>query len=108
MKSLYDNDDDLSFDDMVGYIGSFLHWGIFKVRPPKTKPNNARYVMFKHDVETEKHLGIQFLLTGILSVYYDSSRTNVVRPGFTSFPSNRHHDRNLGVIISKIPAQIKD
>ena len=108
MKSLYDEDKNLAFDDMVGYIGSFKHWGIFKARPTKGNPNNARYVMFIHDENTENHLGLQFLLTGILSVYYDSSRTNVIRPGFTSFPSNRPHDRELGVIISKIPTLIID
>jgi len=108
MKSVYDEDKDLAFDDMVGYIGSFKHWGIFKARPTKSEPYNARYVMFKHDENTENHLGLQFLLTGILSVYYDSSRTSVVRPGFTSFPSNRPHDKELGVIVSKIPAKITD
>lgn len=106
MNSLYDSDKDLSFDDMVGYIGSFKHWGIFKSRPKVNKPTNATYLMFKHDKKTENHLGLQFLLTGILSVYYDSSRTNVSRPGFTSFPSKRLYDRKLGEIKSKIPAKI--
>lgn len=106
MKSLYDGDEDLSFDDMVGYIGSFKHWGIFKASPKVDKPANATYLVFKHEEKTENHLGLQFLLTGILSVYYDSSRTKVCRPGFTSFPTNRPHDIVLGEIISKIPAKI--
>lgn len=108
MKSLYDNDENLGFDDMVGFIGVLKHWSIFKARPEKRKPCDARYVMFKHDKKTENHFGLQFLLTGVLSVYYDKSRTNVIRPGFTSFPSHRSHDRSLGVIISKIPAKITD
>lgn len=108
MKLMYENDDNLGFDDMVGYLGAFKHWGIFKARPKEKKPKDARYVMFKHDEETENHLGLQFLLTGILSVYYDCSRTNVIRPGFTSFPSNRPYDRELGIIQSKIPAKITD
>lgn len=106
MKTLYDADADLSFDDMVGYIGSFKHWGIFKIRPTKGTCDKADYVMFKHDEQTEMHLGLQFLLTGILSVYYDESRTQVCRPGFTSFPSHRPHNRMLGSIEAKIPAQI--
>lgn len=108
MKSLYNSDEDLNFDDMVGYIGSFKHWGIFKTRPTLKKSTCAKYVMFKHNEKTENHLGLQFLLTGILSVYYDSSRTNVSRPGFTSFPSKRPHDRILGEINSIIPATIAE
>lgn len=104
MQALYQNDDDLSFDDMIGYIGSLKHWGIFKTRPNEKNLYQGKYVMFKHDNETENHLGLQFLLTGILSVYYDKSRSTVSRPGFTSFPSQRPHDRELGIINCKIPA----
>ena len=106
MESTYNSDDDLSFDDMIGYIGSFKHWGIFKARPSSKHPEQARYVAFEHDKNNENHLGLQFLLTGILSVYYDKSRSAITRPGFTSFPSNRPHDRELGIIESKIPAKI--
>lgn len=108
MKSMYENDDNLGFDDMVGYIGAFKHWGIFKARPYKKAPKEARYMMFKHDNNAENHLWLQFLLTGILSVYYDKSRTNITRPGFTSFPSGRNYDRELGVITAKFPAKITD
>lgn len=108
MKSMYENDDNLGFDDMVGYIGAFKHWGIFKARPDKKAPKEARYMMFKHDNNAENHLWLQFLLTGILSVYYDKSRTNITRPGFTSFPSGRNYDRELGVITAKFPAKITD
>lgn len=108
MKSMYDNDDNLGFDDMVGYIGAVKHWSIFKARPDKKAPKEARYMMFKHDNNAENHLWLQFLLTGILSVYYDKSRTNITRPGFTSFPSGRNYDRELGVITAKIPAIISE
>lgn len=107
MKFLYDNDENLAFDDMVGYIGAIKHWSIFKKRPTKKNPKEARYIMFKHDENTE-HLWLQFLLTGILSVYYDSSRSTIIRPGFTAFPSKRQCDKELGVIVSKIPAKITD
>lgn len=108
MKSLYDEDENLAFDDMVGYIGAVKHWSIFKARPTKKNPKGANYMMFKHDENTEKHLWLQFLLTGILSVYYDSSRSSVIRPGFTAFPSKRAYDRKLGVIVARIPAKITD
>ena len=106
MKSLYENDSDLSFDDMIGYIGAFKHWGIFKARPSTKDPTKANYIMFEHAEKRENHLGLQFLITGILSVYYDKSRSTVTRPGFTSFPSKRPQDRTLGTIESKIPATI--
>ncbi len=109
MKSLYENkDEDLGFDDMIGYIGAVRHWGIFKKRPTKKNPKEARYVMFKHNDNTDNYLWLQFLLTGILSVYYDNSRTNITRPGFTSFPSGRNYDRELGIITAKFPAKITD
>lgn len=108
MKSLYDTDEKLAFDDMIGYIGAVKHWSIFKARPEKKAPKGARYMMFKHDNNAENHLWLQFLLTGILSVYYDKSRTNKSRPGFTSFPSGRNYDRELGVITAKFPAKITD
>ena len=48
--------------------------------------------------KNEEYLGLQFLLTGILSVYYDPSRNQTERPGFTAFPSNRRQDKDLGVV----------
>lgn len=83
------------FDDLVGYIGSFNSWSIFKKHPKKE--NIGKYIYFKHSNE-ELHMGFQFLLTGILSVYYDETRNNVSRPGFTAFPSRRGQDENLGNI----------
>lgn len=87
------------FDDLVGYIGSLNKWSIFKKRP-KEKINKAEYLYFNHN-EEEMHLGFQFILTGILSVYYDHSRNNISRPGFTAFPSRRACDNKLGEILVK-------
>lgn len=108
MKSLYNEDENLAFDDMVGYVGAVKHWSIFKARPDKKNPQEAKYLMFNHNENAENHLWLQFLITGILSVYYDSSRTSIVRPGFTSFPSGRGYDKELGVITAKIPAIISE
>lgn len=86
----------VSFDQLIGYIGALDKWSIFK-RRPKTQVQAAEYVGFNHQ-EGESHLGLQFLLTGILSVYYDDSRRALRRPGFTAFPSGRPLDKKLGEI----------
>lgn len=86
------------FDDLIGYIGSLDKWSIFKKRPQKG--HNAEYLYFNHS-KKEIHLGFQFMLTGILSVYYDESRNNISRPGFTAFPSKRACNRKLGNIVVK-------
>lgn len=77
-----------TFDDMVGFVGDLSGWHIFKARPPATLNDTnrrARY-LYLELAEAELHHGFQFLLTGILSVYYDESRRNVRRPGYTAFP----------------------
>ena len=98
MKSTYSNQDDY-FDNLIGYIGSLNGWTIFKKRPPQ-RGNNADYIYFTHN-DQEMHLGLQFILTGILSVFYDKTRSSTSRPGFTGFPSHRSHDTNLGTIVVK-------
>lgn len=97
LENVYDSQEDY-FDNLVGYIGSLKGWTVFKKRPSSSRNcTRAKYIYFNHKDE-EKHLGLQFLLTGLLSVYYDKSRTSVSRPGFTAFPSGRPHDRILGDI----------
>ena len=90
---------DLNFDDAIGYVGVLPKWSIFKSRPENNKglfKNEAKYVFFKHE-RNERHLGLQFIITGILSVYYDQSRNNISRPGYTGF--HRKHDGILQPII---------
>ena len=96
MQAAYASKANLTFDKLVGFVGALDEWSIFK-RRPTTNPTSAEYVGFKHQ-NGESHLGLQFLITGILSVYYDKSRKDMRRPGFTAFPSGRPHDRNLGTI----------
>lgn len=95
-KDAYSGKSNVTFDKLVGFVGALDEWSIFK-RRPKNKPTNAEYVGFKHQ-DGESHLGLQFLLTGILSVFYDESRRNIRRPGYTAFPSGRPHDKKLGSI----------
>lgn len=87
---------DMKFDNAIGFIGALNEWSIFKRRPNKDG-KEAEYIGFNH-VAGESHLGLQFILTGILSTYYDETRRNIYRPGFTAFPSGRAHDINLGTI----------
>ena len=94
LKKLYG--DDSEFEDLVGYLGSFNDWSIFKRRPSKNS-DKAEFVLLEHEDE-ETHMALQFLLTGVLSVFYDPSRNTTPRPGFTAFESGRKHDRTLGEI----------
>lgn len=96
LKETYNTDPKPSFDDLVGYIGSLDEWSIFKRRPSKNS-KDADYIYFNHS-DYESHLGLQYLLTGILSVYYDETRSRINRPGFTAFPSGRDRDKFLGKV----------
>jgi len=87
LKELYPEPS--TFDDMVGFIGDLSGWYVFKERPPKNLTSNnsvARYFSLSLN-EDELHHSFQFLLTGILSVYYDETRRAVKRPGYTAFPA---------------------
>lgn len=95
VSSVYNSSED-TFDETVGLITNVEGWSIFK-RRPNTDCTKAEYVFFEHKAG-EEHFGLQFLLTGILSVYYDSTRNSRERPGFTAFPSGRSEDKKLGVI----------
>lgn len=95
ISSVYNSSED-TFDETVGIITNVEGWSIFK-RRPKKECTKAEYVFFEHK-DGEEHFGLQFLLTGILSVYYDNTRNSRERPGFTAFPSGRSEDKKLGEI----------
>jgi hypothetical protein len=96
IQAAYSGKSDITFDNLVGFIGSLDEWSIFKRRPNENLIR-AEYVGFKHQ-DGESHLGLQFILTGILSAFYDETRRNLRRPGFTAFPSGRPHDKDIGQI----------
>lgn len=96
IQTAYDKTQD-TFDETIGLIANLQGWSIFKRRPKNPFENTAEYIYFSH-VEGEEHLGLQFLLTGILSVYYDKTRNWRERPGFTAFPSGRDQTADLGSI----------
>ena len=87
LKNYFTRNGAVSFDELVGYIGILKTGSIFKKRPsPPQVPEGATYVWIKHK-QDELYFGLQFLLTGVLSVYYDPTRNSNRRPGFTGFES---------------------
>lgn len=82
-----------SFDEAVNAIICLKKGSIFKVRPKGSDPkevgekfdNKAKYEIHTHASKKEG-LALQILLTVILSMCYDVSRTNSLRAGFTSIP----------------------
>lgn len=82
--SEYEAHEGLTYDCAVGYIGVLDSWSLIKQKPTGklgVSEVSANYVGFVHR-ENESHLGLQYLLSGILSVYYDETRSTVRRPGF--------------------------
>lgn len=84
------------FDELIGFVGALDSWSIFK-RRPTNDAKAGKYVSFTHK-DDEQHLGLQLILTGILSVFYDETRSGLRRPGFTAFQPARPHDKTLGEI----------
>lgn len=87
----------LCFNDVVGLITALSSYTIFK-RRPKGEVLKAEFVEIDHKAN-EEYMSLQFLLTGLLSVYYDPTRNIIIRPGFTSFQSGREHDKMLGYVL---------
>lgn len=96
LAEAYTKDDTPTFDNLVGFVGALETWSIFKRRPNK-KFTAGEYVQFAHGAG-EKHLGLQLVLSGVLSVLYDDTRSSIRRPGFTGFPPDRPHDKELGKV----------
>lgn len=106
IEASYPSSAEATFDQLIGFVGALDQWSIFKQRP-SILPTEATYVGFNHS-EEHSHLGFQFLLTGLLSVFYDETRRNVRRPGFTAFPAGRAPDRKLGKLCKSPPDFVKE
>ena len=87
----------MTFDELVGYVGTFSNDSIFKKRPGDNPVTAASYVSIIH-APTEEHWALQFLLSGVLSVFYDPTRNWRRRPGYSGFEPGRKHDGDLGSI----------
>lgn len=67
---------------LPGFVGSLKHWTIHKIHRPKSK--SAEYELLIHQ-GGEEHLGLQFLIRGILRRYYSPERNHGKMPGFNRF-----------------------
>lgn len=84
LEALYGNNS--VFDDMIGFVGDLSAWHVFKTRPPlKSANNNFATYRYVELGDSDLHQGFQFILSGILSVYYDKTRGGLKRPGYTAF-----------------------
>jgi len=85
LKDLYGSNN--VFDDMIGFVGDLSAWHVFKTRPERklTDTNKLARYMYVSLGDDELHQGFQFILSGILSVHYDQTRSGVRRPGYTAF-----------------------
>ena len=98
---------DLTFDDAIGYVGVLPQWGVFKKSPGKKgEPSSISYTSFDQRGENI-HLGLQFLLTGILSVFYNKTRNDIGRPGYTAFPRLNKGVKPMGEIDLVVNRKLK-
>lgn len=85
------------YEALPCFIGNLSEWTIHKCHKPgegqrdKRKNERAEYQMYIHR-DNEEHLGLQFLLKGILDVYYSAERNHGEQPGFFSFPEGKQYD----------------
>ena len=80
----------ISYDELPGFVGVLKRWSVHKVH--RRGKGQAEYLLYEHK-DGEEHLGIQYLLKGILDVYYSEGRGHGNEPGMFSFPSNRQADK---------------
>jgi hypothetical protein len=87
-----------TFDDMIGFVGDLSAWHVFKSRAPEKLTVDNLFARYRYiDLgQDDLHQGFQFILSGILSVYYDETRNGVDRPGYTAFAAKPA--RELGKI----------
>jgi len=82
------------FDQIVGYVGSLREWSVSKRRPPgKNAPQQAALAHLTYADGSPADWGLQYTLSGILSVYYEGERGQARRRlGFTGFakPPSEH------------------
>lgn len=87
------------YEALPCFVGNLSKWTIHKCHKPGIGPRDnrsnerAEYQMYIHR-DKEEHLGLQFLLKGILDVYYSTERNCGVQPGFFSFPEEKKYDWN--------------
>ncbi|SHK79496.1 hypothetical protein SAMN05720468_10713 [Fibrobacter sp. UWEL] len=87
MKTIEDNYSDVKFEDTINMVSCLKKWTVFKKKPNKGKSQKSEYLLFEHP---DSGLGMQHLVNGILSVYYDKSRFSYgEKPGFLNLKSTK-------------------
>lgn len=80
------------FDILVNQINVLDACCVFKKRPVPSNECIARAQYVSYHYGEELHNGLQFMLTGILSAYYDPTRNIMTRPGYTCFQPGKAHN----------------
>lgn len=101
----------ICYEELPCFIGNLSEWTIHKCHKSGTGPRDRReneraeYQMYIHR-DKEEHLGLQFLLKGILDVYYSAERNHGKQPGFFSFPEGKQYDwKSKEICCDKTSAQ---
>lgn len=94
IQRTYDNKK-YPFDMLVNQINVLDACCVFKKRPVPSNECITRAQYVSYHFEEELHNGLQFMLTGILSAYYDPTRNIMTRPGYTCFQPGKAHDQNF-------------
>lgn len=90
-------DKPVCYEALPCFVGNLSEWTIHKCHKPGTGSRDSRrneraeYQMYIHR-DKEEHLGLQFLLKGILDAYYSTERNHGKQPGFFSFPEKKKYD----------------
>ncbi len=98
------------YEELPCFVGNLSEWTIHKCHKPGTQLKNIRnneraeYQMYIH--REQEHLGLQFLLKGILDVYYSDGRNHGKQPGFFSFPKGMKYGwKSKEIYCDKTSAQ---
>lgn len=87
--------DTVSYDEMIGYIGTIKEWSIYKRKKKKIK--EAEYRTFEH-LDNNSGRGFEYLIKKIHDVYYSEKRNTYKEPGFVALGSKNEDDSCLGSI----------
>lgn len=93
LEAFYSGKTPLFYDEMVDFVGSLAEWGLYKERLKKGKgKQETSYFFYEYDKEN-RSLGFQLILQNILSVYYENTFEQLLRPGFTDNCEEGYKDK---------------
>lgn len=89
LKDIISSESPICYEEMPCFVGNLQSWTVHKVHNKGGK--EAEYQLYVHR-EGEEHLGLQYLLKGILDVYYSENRNHGEQPGYIAFPSGKQYE----------------